>query len=836
MTAIPRRMKPIYIIIFALFGLLGHSQAQILEPVKWSFSTETVGEDSYNLNFKASIDKGWHLYSHFIEEGGPVPTTFYFDESDAFQLNGKIVEDGPREAKYDKIFKMDLAWFHDNATFTQPIKLNEGFTSAKITGELEFMVCDDEKCLPPEYIEFTFNIGPEGEVGIAEEPGGAIDMGGQEMVGVDEGQDDVMTAFEDPVKWSYRVRGVDANTVNVDWKAALDEGWHLYSPSIEEGGPIPTTFYLDGNDHVTAVGELLESGNMTTKQDELFGMELSWFDGEAVFTQKFTVDDLSKPLGGSVEFMVCDDEKCLPPTEIPFEIDLSKQDSWTAFGLAEVEFIDEGCEGLPNIMCEGEFDTSLAESDCTGHNSDDESKSYWIIFLLGFGGGLIALLTPCVFPMIPLTVSFFTKGSEETTGKGIRNAIIYGVSIIVIYVTLGLLVTLVMGPESLNWIATSPAFNVVFFLIFVFFAFSFFGFYELTLPQSWTNKSDQIAAKGGLIGIFFMAFTLALVSFSCTGPIIGTLIVEAVLRGVMGPFFGMLGFAVALALPFTLFAIFPKWLNSLPQSGGWLNSVKVFLGFLELAFALKFLSVADLTQHWGFLKYELFIGLWVLIFGLLGSYMVGIFKFPHDSPGKPGLIKFGVGVLALVFAGYLGYGMANHKPLLSGIAPAPGYSWFNHSECPIGVNICFHDYEEGMAYAKETNKPVMLDFTGYGCVNCRLMENNVWTDDEVNNLLNEYVIISLYVDDRSDLPEEMRYTSTATGKVKDIKKVGKYWHDFQFRHFGTLSQPYYVLVSPDKEVLNEPIAFSSKQDYIQFLQCGLNNLNDVCPECRVGMQ
>jgi len=825
-------MKHIKILLVTLIGWVSLTQAQILEPVKWSFEAVEAADNEFELQFKAVIDDGWHLYSHYIEDGGPIPTTFYFDEDPAFSLNGKITEEGDREAKYDDIFEMDLAWFKHSAVFSQKVSLVEGSTAAMVKGELEFMVCNDKECLPPEYIPFKFKIGglPASE-GAKEEEAGSETEAEVPAFQVHEEEEGV---FLDPVKWSYRASDDTDGSLILEWKADLDVGWHIYAHDIGDDGPIPTTFYYDEGPLHVPVGDLEEIGDKITKFDEVFEMELSWYGETVTFTQVVDWKDaISTEFKGSVEFMVCDEKQCLPPEEIDFVIDLENKGTWVPFGRSNFIPVDSGCEELPQIMCPGQFDEGLAHNDCSGSPVEETTKNYWLIFLIGFGGGLIALLTPCVFPMIPLTVSFFTKGADKANSKGIRNAFIYGISIVVIYVSLGLIVTLGFGPEMLNWIATDPIFNVFFFLIFVFFAFSFFGYYELTLPQSWTNKTDQIASKGGLIGIFFMAFTLALVSFSCTGPIIGSLIVEAVKQGVMGPFFGMLGFAVALALPFTLFAIFPKWLNSLPQSGGWLNSVKVFLGFLELAFALKFLSTADLTKHWGFLKYEIFIGLWIIIFLLMGLYFIGAVRFPHDSKTKVGQLRRGFGMVSILFSAYLLFGMVQQKPLLGGIAPAPGYSLFNPSKCPIGVNVCFHDYEEGMEYARDVNKPVMLDFTGYGCVNCRLMENNVWTDPEVNKLLNEYVIISLYVDDRAELPLEQQYISTATGKAKEVKKVGKYWHDFQFRHFGTLSQPYYVLVGPNKEILNKPVAFTGKDEYLEFLSCGLNHLKGVCPDCTV---
>jgi thiol:disulfide interchange protein DsbD len=834
-------MKVFRIILILCISWIG-AQAQFIEPVKWKFDADLLEDGSYQLNFHAAIDDGWHLYSHYIEDGGPIPTTFYIEESTEYTTEGDLREFGEREAKFDEIFKMDLAWFSEAVTFSQRVQLADGVESTVVKGELEFMVCNDRECLPPEYIPFSFDLtGAGGGEEITDEAttGMNLEVSSEVSTSISgEAGFRETEPFKIPVNWSYRLYADEGSetSLTLEWKAELDEGWHIYSIFIDEGGPIPTTFYLEGNDNVSLIGDILESGEKITKQDDVFNMLLSWYGEEVVYIQKleWTSREITT-FNGSVEFMVCDDEQCLPPEDLPFEIDLgpiNQDGQWVPFGLADEPPPRGDCdEGVPLIMCQNEFDDEFSQNDCTGHESHDEKKSYLLIFLLGFGGGFIALLTPCVFPMIPLTVSFFTKGGEKANARGVRNAVIYGISIIIIYVSLGLFVTLVFGPEMLNWIATDPIFNVFFFLIFVFFAISFFGYFDLTLPNSWTNRTDRIASKGGLIGIFFMAFTLALVSFSCTGPIIGSLIVEAVRQGVMGPFFGMLGFAIALALPFTLFAIFPKWMNSLPQSGGWLETVKKFLGFLELAFALKFLSTADLTRHWGILKYELFVGLWILIFLAMGLYLVGILKFRKEGVVKIGWIRRSIGLASLAFTAYMVIGVINQKPLLSGIAPPPGYSLFNPTDCPIGVNVCFKDYEEGMAYARQTNQPVMLDFTGHGCVNCRLMENNVWTDEEVNRLLNEYVIISLYVDDRKDLPEEKHYTSIATGRTKEIKKVGKYWHDFQFRHFGTLSQPYYVLVGPNKEVLNKPIAFSNKEDYKKFLECGLTNLEGICPEC-----
>jgi thiol:disulfide interchange protein DsbD len=468
--------------------------------------------------------------------------------------------------------------------------------------------------------------------------------------------------------------------------------------------------------------------------------------------------------------------------------------------------------------------------------------NYLWTFFLGFAGGLVALLTPCVFPMIPLTVSFFTK---DTKRKGWMNALLYGASIIVIYVSIGLLITGVFGATALNELSTNAIANTLFFLIFVIFAFSFFGYYEIQLPSSWANKSDSMADKGGLIGIFFMAFTLAIVSFSCTGPIIGSAIVQSA-TSTLGPFVVMLGFSVALAIPFGLFAAFPAFLNSLPKSGSWMNSVKVVLGFLELALALKFLSVADMTMHWGILKYELFMGLWVIIFLATTLYLFGFIKFPHDSPLKklsPQRWLFSLSFLALTI--YLATGFFyNEKTqsydslkLMSGLAPPAQYNYLlpepalnpdiksryiSYTKCANNLD-CFKDYYEGLAYAKEVNKPILLDFTGYGCVNCRKTEEHIWVRDEVwNQIAEDYVLISLYVDDRKALDDILLSKSRET----KLRNVGNKWADFQIVNFEQNSQPLYVMMTPDEKVMAKPRGYKEGvEDYADFLSCGLEVYN-----------
>jgi thiol:disulfide interchange protein len=454
-----------------------------------------------------------------------------------------------------------------------------------------------------------------------------------------------------------------------------------------------------------------------------------------------------------------------------------------------------------------------------------------MIFFFGFLGGLFALLTPCVFPMVPLTVSYFTKRSKSRA-EGIRNASIYSLSIIFIYVALGLLVTLAFGADALNALSTHWLPNTIFFVLFVAFAISFFGYYDIKLPSSWTNKTDAAADQGGLIGIFFMAFTLALVSFSCTGPIIGTLLVEASSGGnISGPLFGMTGFAVALALPFGLFSLFPTMLNALPRSGGWMNTVKVVLGFVELALAFKFLSKADLTQHWGILKYETFmVAVTACAIGM-GAYLFGFIKFPHDHHkwGRTSVSGYVTGALSFVLAGYIATGFTvsdktqtyNTPALLSGIVPPACYSYFHPCDCPAGIQVCFKDYYEGVKYAQANQKPILLDFTGHACENCRKMEDQVWTDPKVNKLINEnYVLISLYVDDRKILPEVL-----TTADNRKLRTVGNLWAEFEMVNFGSQAQPLYILLAPDEKVLHLPIGATlgagGIEKYIKFLECGL---------------
>ncbi len=648
----------------------------------------------------------------------------------------------------------------------------------------------------------------------------------------------------EPVKWSYMVeqKGKEATLV---FKASVDKGWHIYSQFIPDGGPIPTSFTFTPDNNYALVGTVTEPKGEEVF-DSNFEIKLKFFEKVAEFRQKIKLtSNKAFKLKGVVESMACNDRTCTPPNPVDFEFSITGESSVgvltpeaSSTTTTEVEIASTAttAEVIPtnSKIPLPSSDLSKLEPACdNGGRSEAEDKSYWGIFLAGMIGGILALLTPCVFPMIPMTVSFFTKRSP-TRAKGIRNAVIYALSIILIYVTIGFFVTVTLGSDALNDLASSVFFNLLFFVIFFIFALSFLGAFEITLPNSWLNKADSASEKGGLIGIFFMAFTLSLVSFSCTGPIIGTLLVEAAKgSSYLGPIMGMTGFSFALAIPFALFAAFPGWLNSLPKSGGWLNSVKVVLGFLELALALKFLSNVDLAYHWGFLKRELFIALWITIFGLMSLYLLGKIKFSHDSD-LPfiGTTRIIFAIIAIAFTFYLIPGLWGAPlRLISGFPPPEFYKEWEQpnanaengkggESCPHNLN-CYHDYEAGMAYAKSVGKPVMIDFTGWSCVNCRKMEDNVWSQPKVlKHLSDDYVVISLYVDDKTELPANEQFVSKYSGKK--IRTTGNKWSDLEAAVLNKNVQPYYVLLDNEGKMLAEPKSYTPNVDeYTKFLEEGL---------------
>lgn len=627
--------------------------------------------------------------------------------------------------------------------------------------------------------------------------------------------------FEEPVVWESKVEQLAEDRYQLIFEADIAPNWHLYSQFSDPEGAIPTEFVFDQTDSFKLVGNVTESESVVD-YDQVFEMDLTYFNDSAIFQQQIQVlDDRLTQIKVEINYQACDDELCIFRTET-FALSLDGS-------VAAVELdVDEKSQALSAELKLALTETQYLESATVKEGTYAPLN----IFLLGFFGGLLALLTPCVFPMIPLTVSFFLKQST-TKSKGIFNALLYTFFIVLIYILLSLPFHFIdsLNPEILNNLATNVGLNIFFFVVFVFFALSFFGFYELTLPTVWGSKTDEASAVRGGLGIFFMALTLAIVSFSCTGPILGSLLAGSLTAegGAFQLSIGMLGFGVALGLPFGLFALFPNALKALPKSGGWMTTVKVVLGFLELALALKFLSNADLVAHWGILKREVFIGIWTLISLGLTLYLFGIFRFPHEvkMPLSKGRKLVAVGVLILTSYLFLGFVSEENKlRLFSGFPPPEFYSLnTQESDCPLGLE-CYKDFELGKQAAALANKPILLDFTGWACVNCRRMEENVWADPAVYELLNErYIIISLYVDDRETLAPESQFNfQYPDGRIKEINTIGKKWATFQAINFNTASQPFYIQMSSDGELLNTPIQYTDKVTFENWLKLGLERL------------
>lgn len=647
----------------------------------------------------------------------------------------------------------------------------------------------------------------------------------------------------EPVKWSTSVEKISDTEYNLVSIATIDKGWHLYSQNVPDDGPIPTTFTYTEDGFQLLENTKEEEGH--TVDDPVFEMKIKFFENKAEFKQRIKVlnNELSI-VKGEVEFMVCDDARCLPPSYVDLEFNLSNSESVSSN--SGKEETGQNIFEIPKDKEEVKQENTISKTSSKPEN--EEQKGLFTIFIVAFLSGFLALLTPCVFPMIPMTVSFFIKQSKSKS-KGIRNAVIYGLSIVVIYVLLGTIITAIFGADALNALATNVWFNVIFFLLLIVFALSFLGAFEIVLPNSWANKVDRQADKGGIIGIFFMALALAIVSFSCTGPIVGTLLVEAASKGGLAPVIGMLGFSLAIALPFALFAAFPGWLNSLPKSGGWLNTVKVVLGFLELALAFKFLSQADLVLQLHLLEREVFIAIWIAVFGTLSLYLFGKIQLPHDSPLK--YISVGrlcLGLVTLSFTIYMIPGLWGAPlNLISAFPPPLDYSESpygvgnsktggaaissDHNDLPEGAHLlaphqilAFNDYDKGLAYAKKVGKPVMIDFTGWACVNCRKMEQNVWVKDKVLNVLkNDIVLISLYVDDKRPLPED-EVVESQLRPGKKLKYIGQKWSEFQTIKYKTNTQPFYVLMGHDEENLIDPVGYTPNVDeYYNWLKTGLDN-------------
>ena len=801
-------MKGKFLVLFAILVFAVIGQAQILEPVKWQFSSNQLSDTEFELVFTAEIEKDWHLYSQDIPMAPPA-TTFTFEESKDFERIGKVTEESKVIEEFDANFDMVLKYYAYKAVFKQKIKLLA--PGAKVAGYLNFMCCDDTKCLPPTDVDFSFKLG-NSSVSPAPE-----------------------NKILQPVTWDIKTEKTADKTFDLFFTAHIDKGYHLYSLTVPEDGPLPTVFEFGAPKGFKMIGDIKEVTTPIEEYDDVFDMNIRFFEEEATFKQsiQLTSDEENIPLIGEIAYMVCNDVGCVALYE---DLELNFN------GKTDQVISDAGSGDIA--------ETTSSSADILGRKS-----SLWGFFILSFLGGLIAILTPCVFPMIPMTISFFMKDGEDKK-KGKMQALLYGFSIIAIYTFIGSVLAVVAGPNIANWLSTHWLPNILFFLIFVIFAFSFFGMFEIVLPSWAVNKSDEGADRGGFMGPVFMALTLVLVSFSCTGPIVGTILVESAGGEVIKPIVGMFGFSLAFALPFTLFAFFPSLLQGLPKSGGWLNSVKVVLGFLELALGLKFLSIADQTYHWGILDREVYLAIWIVIFFLLGVYLLGKIKFAHDSDvpfvSVPRLV---LSIIVFSFVVYMIPGMwgaplkalSGYMPPQSthdfdlnnvirenvkayagsggGVAAAeicetPKYHDFLH--LPHGLEGYF-DYDQAIKCSKEQNKPIFIDFTGHGCVNCREMEANVWSDPQVLKRLREkYIVLALYVDDKTKLPEKEWVTSEYDGKVK--KTVGKKYADLQITKFNVNAQPFYVLMDAKGGVLTQPRAYDLDVDaFVNFLDKGVEN-------------
>ena len=781
--------------------------AQIHDPVEWDFSMYDNGDGTVDLDFHASVEEGWHVYSQLLDPfDGPIPTSFTIETEGVTTADSVAAECEPH-LEYDPNFMMDLLYFEKDVHWVHTLSF-PGAIPSTVKGYVTFMVCDESKCLPPEDVDFELALADlKPESAKPDYCGGSsghqTDFGSQE--------EDAPMGIYDPVQWDIALYAGEGPGMTLVFTADIEEGWHVYSQDNDPlDGPIPTGIVLtsEGIDAPALASECTPEVHF----DPNFDKEVKSFAGQARWALDFSwAGDKPESVAGILTYMACDDSKCIFPPDVEFEVSL----------------IDASTTASQPELCADGDEASTPEGDESG---DD---GLLVLFLLGMGLGFAALFTPCVFPLIPMTVSFFTKQSK-TRAEGIRNALIYGASIIFIYTGLGLLLTAVFGVDVLNLISTDPFFNIGLFLLLVVFGVSFLGAFEIQLPTSWANKMDAQADRGGLIGIFFMAATLAIVSFSCTGPLVGSALAGAATGNYGGPIAVMFGFSLALAIPFTLFSAFPGWLNSLPQSGGWLTSVKVVLGLLEIGFAFKFLSNADLVLQLGLLKRELFIAIWIAVALCIAVYLYGGLRFPHDSKlERMSVGRWGLGTVFLALAIYMLPGMWGAPlNLISGFPPPMFYA---ESAGGIGgsaggdhsasghVEARFRDYDEGLAAAKAEGKPVILDFTGWACVNCRKMEEQVWPNPEVvRYLTEETVLISLYVDERKALPESEQRVEQFGGKDFRVRTVGNKWTYLQASRFGTNAQPFYVMLDHDGEALGDGVGYDPDVDkFVAFLKEGL---------------
>ncbi len=794
----------VFTLLFLFSGYIS-GLCQIHDPVKWSFSSEKLNNDEAEVNFKATIDKGWHLYSQFIDDGGPIPTSFHIDPSPYYKLIGPMEETGKSETAYDPNFDMKLKWFSNKAVFTQKIKI---LTEAPffVRGHLEFMCCDDEKCLPPKEVDFEIQIT------------GRVQKTSKER--------EMAKSYKiDAVRWDELIR------INKEYAELARK----YEPK---------------KDAVQFLAHFTQPLNI-----EIFYGD--WCSDSRDYVPPFIkIVELANNPKITANFIAIDREK-KEPAELVHDRQIKFVPTFIMYikgqeigRIVESPFESMESNLLAILMAHNQPEISASPV------APESNTSLWLFFFISILAGLAAILTPCVFPMIPMTVTFFMQSSENRA-KAITRALIYGISIILIYTFIGLILAVTLGPGFINWLSTHWLPNIIFFTLFAIFAASFFGMFEIVLPSWIVNKSDKQADKGGYIGSFFMALTLVLVSFSCTAPLVGGLLVEAATGEVIKPVVGMFGFSLAFALPFTLLAFFPSWLSKLPKSGGWLNSVKVVLGFIILALGMKFLIIPDQTYHWNILGREIYLAIWIVIFGLMGFYLLGKLKLPHDSD-LPHLSvpRLALSIITFAFVLYLVPGMFG-APLkaVSGLLPPESSHGFNlktiirensmpsPSNTNIPDNICeqpkyadflhfphglrgYFDYEQGLSCAKKLNKPIFLDFNGHGCANCKDMEANIWSDTDVLKRLREdFILIALYVDDKKELPEKEWITSTFDGKVK--KTIGMKNADFQISRFKANAQPYYVLLDNNGKMLTQPIGRAGVKEFIDFLDKGKEAFKNI---------
>lgn len=826
------------VISFLLIFILASSWSQILRPATWTFETSVekprVG-DEIELIFLAEIDEKWYLYSSdFDPDLGPMVTEFEFLPDESYKIVGDIRPVNPKKA-YDKIFEGDYTYFKGKGEFRQKIKVLSA--NLNIRGSVSYQVCSDidGKCIPFDD-DFDFiGINVAGVTIASSERRGNQRLDSffkNPKQSTETGFGIPGTGILKPASWNYEPSTNEAETgdeLELIFYAYIDKDWYLYSTDFDPDlGPMVTQFSFNPDPSFELIGEI-EPIDPKTKYDSTFEGDYTYFKGKGEFRQKIRVLSASLNVKGSIEYQVCSEinGKCIPLEE-------------------DFEFAEFSITGKPIIASKANLNF--------GERSSSDPYSLLAFMILAFLAGLAAILTPCVFPMIPVTVSFFTKGAGKE-GGGKFKALFYGFSIILIYTIVGVGVSLVFGADVANDMATSATANIIFFAVFVFFGLSFLGMFEITLPNSFINAMDRKADKGGVIGILFMAFTLVLVSFSCTGPIVGSILVESAGGNILKPVLGMFAFSMAFAIPFTLFAFFPSWLSSLPKSGGWLNSVKVVLGFLELALSLKFLSIADQVYHWGILDREVYLALWIVILLMLGFYLLGKIRMPGDSVMESVSVpRLLLAISTFSFVAYLIPGMfgAPLKAMAGYLPPLTSHDFnvielinqnnnssggaiasANETLCddpkyadflkfPHGIKGYF-DYKQAITCAREQNKPLFIDFTGHGCVNCREMEARVWSDPLVlQRLKNDFIMVALYVDDRKELPESNWYTSSYDGKQK--KTIGKQNADFQITRFGNNAQPYYVILNNDEQILMQPTAYNlNVSDFVKFLDQAKDN-------------